>query len=107
MQVFDTYAPGTSDRVIDSYLTSPPEFATRYNAYKGNYSHLDLTLSQLGPLRPFPDFAGYKTPIDGLWHASSGAFPMSYLSGWPGRNAARVVVRALAKMPVKSVLAKN
>ena len=102
MNVFDAYAPGTSDLVIDKYLTSPPEFETRYNVHKGNYSHVDLTPGQLGPWRPIPDFAGYKTPIDGLWHTGSGAFPMSYLSGWPGRNTAKRVAKVLDKTPASS-----
>jgi beta-carotene ketolase (CrtO type) len=97
MDVFDTYAPGTSDLVIDKYLTTPAEFESRYHVYKGNYSHVDLTPAQLGPWRPIPDFAGYKTPIEGLWHTGSGAFPMSYLSGWPGRNTAGRVAKVLDK----------
>ncbi|WP_019873433.1 phytoene desaturase family protein [Sporichthya polymorpha] len=97
MAVFDSYAPGTSDMVLDRYDTSPPEFESRYHVYKGNYSHADLSLAQLGPWRPTPSLAAYRTPVKGLWHSGSGAFPMSYLSGWPGRNTAREVDRALAK----------
>jgi beta-carotene ketolase (CrtO type) len=98
MKIYEAHAPGTGELILDEYLTSPPEFESRHHLYKGNYSHADLTFGQMGPWRPVPALAGYRTPIDGLWHTGSGAFPMSYVSGWPGRNTAREVARALDRV---------
>jgi len=97
LDMFEMYAPNTRELILDTYLTSPSEFESRYNVHRGNYSHVDMTPTQMGPWRPFRDFAGFKTPIDGLWNAASGSFPLAYMSGWPGRSAAREVVRTLNK----------
>ncbi|GAA5168600.1 hypothetical protein GCM10023321_62930 [Pseudonocardia eucalypti] len=55
-----------------------------------------MSLSQLGPWRPVPSLAGYRTPIERLWHTASGAHPVGGLTGWSGRTTARTVARALA-----------
>ena len=39
----------------------------------------------------------YATPIPGLYLTGSGTFPGAGVSGAPGRNAARVVLRDLGK----------
>ena len=96
LKVFEQYAPGTIASVVDAYITTPPEFARRYNGNNGNYAQVGMgSPTQMGPWRPIPDFAGNKTPIDGLWHASSGSFPIPYLNGWAGRTVAGEVLRAL------------
>jgi hypothetical protein len=48
----------------------------------------------MGPMRPTPSLAGWRTPISGLWHTGAGAFPMAFLSGWPGRGSAIEVLRS-------------
>jgi beta-carotene ketolase (CrtO type) len=93
MDHFELYAPRTRDLVIDAHLTAPPDFEQRYNVYGGNYEHADLTLAQLGPTRPIPSLAGWKTPVDHLWHSGAGSFPMAYVSGWPGRGTAQTLLR--------------
>jgi beta-carotene ketolase (CrtO type) len=91
---FEQYAPDVRDAIIDIDVTSPPEFETRYHVARGNYEHVDCSLAQMGPLRPTPSLAGWRTPITGLWHTGAGAFPMAFLSGWPGRGSAREVIRS-------------
>ena len=98
LRIFDGYAPGTSDSVIDVYMTPPTEFAPRYNGNNGNYAQVGMgSPSQLGPWRPIPDFSGNKTPIDGLWHASSGSHPIPYINGWAGRTVAKEILRVRHK----------
>lgn len=94
MDHYELYAPGTRELVLDVHLTAPPDFESRYFVHGGNYEHADLTLSQLGPGRPIPALAGYRTPVHNLWHSGAGAFPMAYISGWPGRNTANTLLRA-------------
>jgi beta-carotene ketolase (CrtO type) len=52
-------------------------------------------MSQLGPWRPTPTLAGYRTPVAGLWHSGAGAHPIGLLNGWSGRTTARLVEREL------------
>jgi beta-carotene ketolase (CrtO type) len=92
--ICDSYAPGFKDSVIAADVQAPPDFITKYGA-KGHLYHADLTLSQLGPWRPIPSLAGYRTPVEHLWHTGAGAHPMPGVNGWSGRSAARTVLKAL------------
>jgi beta-carotene ketolase (CrtO type) len=98
LSIFDRYAPGTSESVLDAYITPPTEFARRYNGNNGNYAQVGMgSPNQLGPWRPIPDFSGNKTPVDGLWHASSGSHPIPYINGWAGRTVAREILRSAGR----------
>ncbi|NJO48818.1 MAG: NAD(P)/FAD-dependent oxidoreductase, partial [Leptolyngbyaceae cyanobacterium RM2_2_4] len=41
-------------------------------------------------MRPLPELANYKTPIQGLYLTGAGTHPGGSISGMPGRNCARV-----------------
>jgi beta-carotene ketolase (CrtO type) len=99
LDYFETVSPGTRDSVIDVELNPPPELERKFNTHRGNYSHVDMTLTQMGPWRPVPALAGNQTPFKGLWHCSAGSYPMPYLNGWPGRSAARQVLRQGSDRP--------
>jgi beta-carotene ketolase (CrtO type) len=91
----DTYAPGLADSVIGQWVQSPKKLAQK--ATRGNVVHVDMSLSQMGPLRPTKSLAGYRTPIENLWHTAAGAHPMGALNGWSGRTTARTVDRVLRR----------
>jgi phytoene dehydrogenase-like protein len=62
--------------------------------HKGSSRAVDMIPSQIGPWRPSPGLAGYETPgIKGLWRTGHGTHPMSGTSGWPGRIAARTMLK--------------
>ena len=87
------YAPNVKDAIIVRRVESPAELGARLGAYKGNYYHLDMTLDQMIFLRPLPEIANYKTPIDGLYLTGAGTHPGGSISGMPGRNCAKVFLR--------------
>jgi beta-carotene ketolase (CrtO type) len=98
------YAPNLKHSIIARRVESPAELGERLGAYKGNYYHLDMTLDQMVFLRPLPEIANYKTPIDGLYLTGAGTHPGGSISGMPGRNCAKVFLssqrslsRALSK----------
>jgi beta-carotene ketolase (CrtO type) len=92
LDLYEQYAPGFKDSIIDMHITTPDDFESRYHVHRGNYEHADVVVSQMGPWRPVPSMAGYRTPVEGLYHSGSGAFPMSFISGWPGRNTANMLL---------------
>lgn len=94
---FAQYAPDVADAILDIHITTPPDFESRYHIARGNYEHVDCSLAQMGPARPVPSLAAWKTPVKGLWHTGAGAFPMAFLSGWPGRSSAREILRPTIK----------
>ena len=93
MDNFAQYAPELGDAVLDVHITTPDDFESQYHITRGNYEHVDCSLAQMGPWRPTPSLSAWNTPIDGLWHTGAGAFPMAFLSGWPGRGSAREILR--------------
>jgi beta-carotene ketolase (CrtO type) len=93
----DRYAPGLKDNVIGHWTQSPKDLARK--SFRGNIIHADMSISQMGPLRPCPSLAGYRTPVAHLWHTAAGAHPMGALNGWSGRTTARTVDRALRRAP--------
>jgi phytoene dehydrogenase-like protein len=63
----------------------------------GSYVVVDMSMNQMGPYRPTPSLAGYRTPISGLWHTGGGAHPIGGVHGWAGRTTARWVDRTLRR----------
>jgi hypothetical protein len=51
-------------------------------------------------------FGGYKTPVPGLYLSGSGTHPIAGINGMPGMNAAKTMIKVLAKeegrAPVRS-----
>ena len=93
---FDDYAPGLKDSVIGQWCQSPVDLE-RKSAHRGNIVHADMSLNQMGPLRPIRSMAGYKTPVANLWHTAAGAHPMGALNGWSGRTTGKMVDRIIRK----------
>jgi beta-carotene ketolase (CrtO type) len=85
-----TYAPNLPASIIARRVESPAELGDRLGSYKGNYYHLDMTLDQMIFLRPLPEIANYKTPIENLYLTGAGTHPGGSISGMPGRNCANV-----------------
>jgi beta-carotene ketolase (CrtO type) len=92
MAAFERIAPGVSEHVIGTAARSPDDIAATSGAYRGHAFHVDMCVSQLGPWRPTPSLAGYRSPIPGLWHTGAGAHPMGTVCGWPGRAAAQALI---------------
>ena len=92
IDLLEDYSPGVRDSIVDRHAASPRDFNEPW-AYKGSSRAADLIPSQSGPWRPSPSLVGYRTPIDGLWHTGHGAHPMSGTNGWPGRTAARTMLK--------------
>jgi beta-carotene ketolase (CrtO type) len=93
IKVCDGYAPGFASSIIAHETQAPPDFITKYGG-KGHLYHVDMTPSQLGPWRPIPSLAGYRTPVERLWHSGAGAHPMPGINGYSGRSTARAVLKA-------------
>ncbi|MDX2098618.1 MAG: NAD(P)/FAD-dependent oxidoreductase [Leptolyngbyaceae cyanobacterium bins.59] len=87
------YAPNLKRSIIGRHVESPAELGERLGSYNGNYYHIDMTLDQMVFLRPLPEIANYKTPIEGLFLTGAGTHPGGSISGMPGRNCARVFLQ--------------
>lgn len=98
------YAPNLKRSIIARRVESPAELGERLGALKGNYYHLDMTLEQMVFLRPLPELANYRTPLEGLYLTGAGTHPGGSISGMPGRNCARAFLNT--QQPFAKVFAE-
>ncbi len=91
----DRVAPEFSRSVIARQVLTPADLERRFRLPGGDIFHGAHTLNQLWSNRPVMGYAAYRGPIAGLYHCGAGAHPGGGVSGIPGRNAAREILRDL------------
>ncbi len=87
------YAENVPSSVIARQVLTPLDLERTYGLTEGNIFHGDLSLDQLFFLRPVAGFARYRTPVEGLYLCGAGTHPGGGVTGAPGHNAARQVLR--------------
>jgi phytoene dehydrogenase-like protein len=93
MGVMDEFAPGFSNGVIDMQVLLPPDLEEILDLPQGHIFHGELSADQLFFQRPVPHWADYRTPVAGLYQCGSSTHPGGGVSGIPGHNAAREILR--------------
>jgi phytoene dehydrogenase-like protein len=94
--VIDTvtrHAPNFKGAVIGRQVLSPLDLEQRFGLVDGDIFHGALSLDQLFATRPRLGYAGYRLPLGGLYLCGSGAHPGGGVTGAPGHNAAREIIR--------------
>jgi phytoene dehydrogenase-like protein len=97
LALVDEVAPGFSASVLHREVLAPPDLERVFGLTGGNIFHGALSLDRLLFLRPVPGFARYRTPLRGLYLCGAGTHPGGGVMGACGRNAAREVIRDLAR----------
>ncbi len=95
-RIFDLYtefAPNFKRAVIDRQVLGPYEMEQDLGMLGGNIFHGELSLDQLFHMRPAPGYADYRTPIRGLYNASSATHAGGGVNGIPGLQAFRQAKR--------------
>ena len=87
------YAPNIRGVVEHVHALSPLDLEQEYGLTGGNIFHGELSLDQLFSLRPVAGWARYATPIRDLYLCGSGTHPGGGVTGAPGYNAAREILR--------------
>lgn len=93
LDTIDKYAPGFSSDIIAEQTLVPPDIERIVNLPQGHIFHGELTADQLFFQRPVSGYADYRTPIKGLYICGSSMHPGGGVSGIPGHNAAREILR--------------
>jgi len=89
----DEYYKGVDEMQVAVRPLVMPDIEERFWAIDGSVYHVDPTLSRFGPNKPVAGLAGYKTPVEGLFLTGSGTHPVAGISGMPGQNAARTMLK--------------
>jgi phytoene dehydrogenase-like protein len=86
------FAPNFADAIIDKQVLTPVDIEQRYGLPEGNIFQGEITPDQLFSLRPTPECARYRTPLQGLYLCGSGVHPGGGVMGAPGHNAAKALL---------------
>ena len=97
LQTMDEFAPGFSSQIIDMQVLTPPDIEEIIASPHGHIFHGELSADQLFWQRPVPHYADYRTPIKGLYQCGSSCHPGGGVSGIPGHNAAREILKDLKR----------
>ena len=89
----DAVAPNFRQSVLGRRVLSPLDLEREFGLVGGDIFHGALALDQLFSARPVLGNADYRMPIKGLYLCGSGAHPGGGVTGIPGRNAAREIIR--------------
>jgi phytoene dehydrogenase-like protein len=93
----DRYAPNFRASVLGRMVLTPFDLEDKLGLVGGDIFHGALSLDQLFSARPVLGYADYRSPVPGLYLCGSGAHPGGGVTGLPGRNAAREILRDLKR----------
>jgi phytoene dehydrogenase-like protein len=87
------HAPNFKASIIARQMHSPLDLERKFGLTGGDIFHGKLTLNQLFSARPVLGYADYRMPVEGLYLCGAGAHPGGGVTGIPGYNAAREILR--------------
>ena len=90
---YDGIAPGFKESIIARQVLGPWDMQEELGLIGGNIFHGELTPDQLFHMRPSPGYADYRTPIRGLYQASSATHAGGGVTGIPALNCFRQIQR--------------
>lgn len=93
IRTVDAYAPNFARSVLARQVFSPLDLERTFGLVDGDIFHGRLDLGQIFSARPMLGHADYRGPIAGLYLCGSGAHPGGGVTGAPGHNAAREILR--------------
>ena len=89
---YDELAPNFKASILHRDIVGPYEMQRDYGLVGGNIFHGELSVEQLFHMRPAPGFADYRTPVRGLYYASSATHAGGGVCGIPGYQAAKAAL---------------
>ncbi len=93
IDIVDKYAPGFKKSVVGRQVLSPLDLERIFGLSKGDIMHGHLSLDQMFSGRPLLGHGDYRSPIKGLYMCGSGTHPGGGVTGAPGHNAAKEIIR--------------
>ena len=95
LRTLEEYAPGLSGLVLHRQVLTPLDLERSYGLTGGHPFHAEPSLNQVFAMRPLLGLGRYRGPLPGLYLCGAGTHPGGGVTGAPGANAAREVLRDL------------
>lgn len=93
LDIMDEHAPGFSNSIVGMDCFLPHDLEQSLNMPHGNIFHGELSLDQMFFNRPVRHYSDYRTPIEGLYICGSSSHPGGGVTGIPGWNSAREILK--------------
>jgi phytoene dehydrogenase-like protein len=91
--LIEEYAPNIRSLILHRQVITPLDMERTYGITGGNIFHGEMSLDQMFVMRPLAGWARYRAPIRGLFLCGSGTHPGGGVTGAPGHNAAREILK--------------
>jgi phytoene dehydrogenase-like protein len=95
VNALSAYAPNLKKLIVGRQVLTPLDLERTYGLRGGHIHHGEMALDQLFAFRPVIGYARYRTPIAGLYLCGSGTHPGGGVTGAPGFNASREIIKDL------------
>jgi phytoene dehydrogenase-like protein len=93
----DRVAPNFRASVLGRRALSPLDLEREFGLTGGDIFHGALTLDQLFSARPVLGHGDYRAPLRGLYLCGAGTHPGGGVTGVPGHNAAREILKDIKR----------
>ena len=97
VNALSAYAPNLKKLIVGRQVLTPLDLERTYGLSGGHIHHGEMALDQLFAFRPVIGYARYRTPIEGLYLCGSGTHPGGGVTGAPGFNASREIIKDLKR----------
>ena len=87
------YAPRIREQIVAAEFLTPADIERKCHVTGGHWHHTEFAIDQMLMMRPTYEAAQYRTPIPGLYLCGAGCHPGGDLTGLPGHNAAKEILR--------------
>ena len=95
IETVNKYAPNFKKSVLGRQVLLPWDLEQKFGLVRGDIFHGRLSLDQMFSTRPALGYADYRMPVKGLYLCGAGAHPGGGVTGAPGHNAAREILKDL------------
>jgi len=93
VNILSDYAPNLKESIVARQVVTPLDLEKTYGLSGGHIHHGEMSLDQLFAFRPLIGWARYRTPIKGLYLCGAGTHPGGGVTGAPGLNASREIIK--------------
>ncbi len=97
VETLAAYAPGVADSIVARQIITPADLERDYGLAGGHSLHGEMSLDQFYTFRPVIGWAQYRTPVAALYLCGAGTHPGGGVTGAPGANASREILKDLKK----------
>ena len=89
----NAHAPNFKASILGRMILSPLDLENKLGLIGGDIMHGHMTLDQMWAARPIMNYGDYRGPLKSLYMCGAGSHPGGGVTGLPGKNAAREILK--------------